>query len=129
MTPKALANIHKAAFPKSAWTAESFAQLLKNPTTQVLTRPNAFLIACVIPPEAEILTLAVAPEVRRTGLAAHMIEELKSQHTHIFLEVRADNRAAIQLYERSGFTLTGRRAGYYRATGQPPIDALLMAWS
>jgi ribosomal-protein-alanine N-acetyltransferase len=39
------------------------------------------------------------------------------------LEVRAGGAGAIALYEGLGFTVTGRRRGYYR---EPAEDALLM---
>ena len=41
----------------------------------------------------------------------------------VFLEVRADNRAATALYEGLGFTRTGLRRGYYR----DGADALVLA--
>ena len=46
----------------------------------------------------------------------------------IFLEVRAGNRAAIALYETSGFAAIGRRIAYYPPTHPqaPREDALVM---
>nr|MCU0626508.1 GNAT family N-acetyltransferase [Gemmatimonadaceae bacterium] len=41
----------------------------------------------------------------------------------IWLEVRVSNAAARALYERRGFTLVGRRRGYYR---KPVEDALVL---
>jgi ribosomal-protein-alanine N-acetyltransferase len=42
---------------------------------------------------------------------------------HVDLEVRADNAAAIRLYERHGFAPLGVRRGYYQPSG---ADALVM---
>ncbi len=43
-----------------------------------------------------------------------------------FLEVAADNAAALGLYRKAGFDAVGRRAAYYnRAKGQP-ADALVL---
>jgi ribosomal-protein-alanine N-acetyltransferase len=41
----------------------------------------------------------------------------------LYLEVRASNADAQRLYERLGFNVVGRRAGYYR---QPREDAIAM---
>jgi [ribosomal protein S18]-alanine N-acetyltransferase len=37
--------------------------------------------------------------------------------------VRADNSAALALYERAGFTVVNRRRGYYQPSG---TDAVIM---
>jgi ribosomal protein S18 acetylase RimI-like enzyme len=43
------------------------------------------------------------------------VERLRSSSiASCFLEVRPDNRAALELYCTLGFALTGRRRGYYR---------------
>jgi ribosomal protein S18 acetylase RimI-like enzyme len=41
----------------------------------------------------------------------------------VFLEVRADNDAAIALYDSEGFQTIDRRVGYYQPDG---VDALVM---
>jgi ribosomal-protein-alanine N-acetyltransferase len=43
--------------------------------------------------------------------------------TEGFLEVRASNRGAIDLYQKTGFVIEGIRKGYYDDTGE---DALIM---
>jgi len=76
------------------------------------------------PGEAEIMNLAVHPLARQRGIAASLLDALRRQLAGaIFLEVRASNRAARALYERSGFVLVGRRTNYYR---DPVDDALVM---
>jgi ribosomal-protein-alanine N-acetyltransferase len=68
--------------------------------------------------EAELLRLAVAPDRRRRRVASAVvmrgIEDLAALGCAVaFLEVRADNVAAIQFYERTGWTAAGRRPRYY----------------
>jgi ribosomal-protein-alanine N-acetyltransferase len=41
----------------------------------------------------------------------------------LLLEVHADNAAALAMYARRGFAVSGRRAGYY---ANPRGDAILM---
>jgi len=79
--------------------------------------------------EFEILELAVDPAVRRRGHASFLVASLLRQVTDaakrpVHLEVRESNAAAIALYTRSGFAVSGRRRSYYR---HPEEDALLMS--
>lgn len=115
-----LAALHATSFAEP-WSADSFATLLAQPgVIGWLTGdpPHGLLLARAAADEAEILTLAVLPELRRHGAGAGMVDEmlsiLKSGATQrVFLEVAADNAAALALYARKGFTPCGRRPGYY----------------
>ncbi len=76
----------------------------------------------------DIQTLAVSATRRRTGLGRAMLRALMAEAfqrgvSDIFLEVRADNEAAIALYSSEGFELLDRRVGYYQPDG---VDALVM---
>jgi ribosomal-protein-alanine N-acetyltransferase len=74
--------------------------------------------------EAEILNMAVAPEYRRTGLAMKLFEKAREQFNGAwYLEVRESNEAARKLYEKMGFTETGRIREYYQF---PPEGAVVM---
>jgi [ribosomal protein S18]-alanine N-acetyltransferase len=44
----------------------------------------------------------------------------------VFLEVEENNQPARRLYERLGFTVTGRRERYYREAGGQELNALIM---
>ena len=60
-------------------------------------------------------------------LRAAFEDLLMSPARKMFLEVAADNPAAIALYRKQGFAEIGRREGYFaRANGQP-ATALVMA--
>jgi ribosomal-protein-alanine N-acetyltransferase len=74
--------------------------------------------------ELHITTIAVRPEHRRRGHARALIGAALAAYpraTHMHLEVRPTNAAALALYESLGFRKTGRRRCYYGDE-----DALLM---
>ena len=78
--------------------------------------------------EGEITNIAVSPDFRRQGIGAKLLRAAVAQAQAweldcLFLEVRESNLPAIALYGRFGFTVNGRRPGYYQ---NPREDALLM---
>jgi ribosomal-protein-alanine acetyltransferase len=78
--------------------------------------------------DADIQTVAVAPEHRGKGLGRLLVEALLSEArqrlaSSVFLEVRADNDAARGLYTSLGFQEIDRRTGYYQPDG---VDAIVM---
>lgn len=136
MTPDALARLHSASFTQPPpWSAQSFAQLLAEPSCFVLTHmqgldPVALALFRVAADEAELLTLATAPHARRNGFARALLTE--GMHLArargactCFLEVAAPNFAARRLYEYAGFRPVGTRKAYYRAQGQTAVDAIV----
>ena len=94
------------------------------------TRLVGFAVASVIPPEAELESIAVAREFQRMGVARRLFEALTDELatcgvTEILLEVRASNTSASSLYRVLGFSETGRRRDYYV---HPIEDAVQMRW-
>ncbi|MGH9607318.1 MAG: ribosomal protein S18-alanine N-acetyltransferase [Terracidiphilus sp.] len=88
-----------------------------------------FAVTSLLPPQAELETIAVNPEARRRGIGSRLIaafvEELgRAEILEIFLEVRVSNRTAQAFYQALGFTQTGQRARYYI---DPIEDAVLMS--
>lgn len=83
-----------------------------------------YLIASVLFGEAELYRIAAVQGMRRSGIGTALLDALTgdSRAECVFLEVRASNAPAIALYEKAGFVMTGRRAGYYTL---PAEDALL----
>ena len=132
MTPEDMAALHGRCFTTPRpWSAAAFAALLADPLCFALTEPGALLLGRAVAGEAELLTLATAPEARRQGIAARLLAgflaeaQTRSAET-AFLEVAADNAAAIALYQAGGFATAGRRRGYYTRPDGPALDALVM---
>lgn len=125
----ALAVIHGASFPpREAWGADAIGIQLALPGGFGLFDPRGgMLLGRVMAGQAEVLTLAVAPAVRRQGIASSMLRNARQlvvtrRGCAIFLEVSTGNAAALALYRREGFAEVGRRRRYY-ADGS---DAVVM---
>ena len=84
---------------------------------------KAFLATQTVVDEMEITNLAVLPNSQRQGLASQLMQRLNTFSGSLFLEVRENNLAARQLYEKFGFTEFNRRKSYYT---NPLEDALLL---
>ncbi len=89
-----------------------------------------FLLLSLVADEAEILTLVVAANHRRRGIARALLEQAivtakASGAASLFLEVSTENTAACALYTTFGFEETGRRPGYYQS--ENGADAAVMA--
>jgi len=131
VTPEALATVHATAFERP-WDAAAFASLLAQPGVVALGEEDGFILIRSVLDEAEILTLAVRPEARRRGYGRSLVEA-SARHARavgadrLYLEVAEDNAAALALYQATGFTVTGRRPGYYARPDGPNMAAILLA--
>ncbi|SMH49097.1 GNAT family N-acetyltransferase [Maritimibacter sp. HL-12] len=131
MNPDALAAIHARAFSGArGWSAAEIAGLLDAPGGFVVTAAEGFALGRAVAGEAELLTIAVAPEHRRKGqgralLAGFEAEAAARGADAAFLEVAADNAAARALYTVSGWRETGRRKSYYPRPGGA-VDAITL---
>ena len=127
-----LAAIHAASFVNPRpWSAPELRALLDGTGAFLLAEPGGFLIGRAIADEAELLTLAVAPDRRRGGIGARLVAAFTAEARArgaetAFLEVAADNAAALALYRRHGFAQTGRRPRYYTDGPGAPVDALVL---
>ncbi len=91
----------------------------------------AYIIGRNIAPEGEIYRIATAVKFRRRGIAYRLLDycvkcEKGKGLECLFLEVRAGNTPAINLYKSYGFKDMGTRKNYYR---NPTEDAILMVRS
>jgi len=130
----ALAQIHAACFPDEAWDSSALATVLSMPATGghiACDETGAicgFLIEQCLGDIAEILTLGVAPDLRRRGIARALLGDCLDRVTargavRVVLEVAADNPAGLALYQSFGFERQGKRKDYYRRSGGPSVDA------
>jgi len=107
----------------SPWSRQNFADSISSGHIcvgiQVAEAWIAQAVFLIVTDTADLLIISVHPDwqgqgVGRTLLNA-MIENLGSRAKELFLEVRASNARAIQLYESCGFNCVGTRPGYYPA--------------
>ena len=122
-----------------AWDAESIVRLIEHPASSSfiaqIREPRAlagFVIGRIAADEAEVLSIGVAPEWQRRGIGRQMAEGLvraarRAEVKRLFLEVAADNDAAVALYEGLGFKIAGARKAYYQRAGRHNVDAVILA--
>lgn len=120
-----LADLHAKCFPHKPWAATDFADLKKS-GCDIIASQNGFIVYRVVADETEIITIGVAPDARRGGIAAAMLaiaenDASKRGAKKIFLEVAENNAAARALYEKNGYHTVGTRPKYYDG-----VDAIIM---
>jgi len=121
----AIAKLHAASF-KRGWGEDEFQTLLADRAI-VAHRATmgaaliGFILSRLVAGEAEILSVAIAPNCRGRGFARPLLDlhlrRLAGLGARaVFLEVDEGNAPANALYRRAGFRAVGRRAGYYDGT-------------
>ena len=130
-----LAQLHGASFHRG-WGEGEFEQMLRERNTLVHRLRQGrniigFAVSRMAADEAEILSIAVDPQHRGRGLSRNLLlthlGHLAGRGVRtVFLEVEENNQPARQLYDRAGFSVTGRRERYYKQPGGEPLNALLM---
>lgn len=126
--------IEEAVYP-FPWTRGIFDDCLNvGYTCRVLLHKEkiiAYSIISVAADESHLLTIVVADNEQNKGYGKKMLDEMirvakKNGANNMYLEVRASNKAAIQLYHQRGFNELGVRKDYYPAEGGRE-DALILA--
>lgn len=116
------------------WPERSFRfELTDNPASRCWVAEMdgkliGMVVAWLIVDEVHVATIATHPEFRRQGIArrllSHALRELRNEGAQSsFLEVRASNFAAQEMYRKFGYERSGLRPRYYRDNDE---DALLM---
>ena len=131
--PVLLAELHKVC-TDDPWDAPAMARLLGLPATAAFcaahgAEPCGLVLVRRAGEDCEILTIGVVPRMRNQGIGGALLRAACVWGAGIgarrlVLEVAFDNRAALRLYDKSGFKKCGRRPGYY--AGTPRRDALIL---
>jgi [ribosomal protein S18]-alanine N-acetyltransferase len=130
----ALLAIEHASFPRP-WSEASLREELGRSDRLWLVLAEATEVVAYagladLAGDAHVLTVAVAPDARRRGLARSLVRTLLAAGRERFgvsratLEVRESNVAARALYRACGFTEAGVRPGYY----QDDREAAVVLW-
>ncbi len=134
-----VAELEQQLFPDDSWNAESFWGELAGMSRDIRRYWVALRGSVVVGyagasrtgDSSDVQTIAVTPAERRSGMGRQLLQLMldwidtgqgSAGGSPTFLEVAADNSAAIALYESAGFAVTDTRAGYYRNG----VDALIM---
>lgn len=139
---QAIANLESMVQPQDAWGYQTIIELLEQDSMRTLIicdedkdkdkdKVIGYCLYHVIFEQAEILRIGTQPDYQRQGIASKLFavlnQELQRDDVEsLLLEVRADNAAAIALYEQQGLSVIHRRRGYYQSPHQVAIDALVM---
>ncbi len=129
-----LAGLETELFGTEAWSLESWwGELAGRPRREYVLAEDEGGVAGYAGLDhggevSDVMTIAVVPRARRTGLGRRLLEELidrsvRAGAERLLLEVRADNEAARGLYAARGFELLQTRRGYYPGG----VDALVLA--
>ncbi len=142
-----IAAMEQAAFA-DPWTPESVRGALLAPEYRIYVAETApacgslycgmtcgqapaavgYLIGRIAAGEAELMRVACDQSCRRQGIGGALLdlfvkEAAEAGAQEMFLEVRAGNVPAQQLYRKKGFVQAGIRKNYYR---HPQEDALVL---
>jgi [ribosomal protein S18]-alanine N-acetyltransferase len=130
----AIDRMERELFGEEAWSSEMFWSELAGEDSYYLValaagEPIGYGGLAVTGPDAYIQTVGVHGSAQRAGVGRRLMhalldEAVVRQADVCWLEVRADNDAAQQLYETLGFTHRGVRRGYYQPSG---VDAVVMS--
>jgi [ribosomal protein S18]-alanine N-acetyltransferase len=134
----AIMRLESGIFGSDAWSTASMRSELRSKNTYYLVAERldspglldgyAGLLAPAGAREGDIQTIAVAEGARRGGLGRTLVQTLVEEArrrgaTAVFLEVRADNPGAQNLYKKLGFVEIAVRPKYYQPDG---VDAIVM---
>ncbi len=131
----AIMVIEHSSFGLTAWPSDSMAlELAPNADRHYFVALDGELVVgyaginVVAGHQSNVMTIAVAESSRCRGLGRALMQKLidsaeSQKSVEIFLEVRADNPAAQNLYRSMGFEQIDIRRGYYKPEN---IDAVIM---
>lgn len=122
---EAIADLETDALGADAWSGGLVREgVVGNlPTIHYLVaaqdgRLDGYAVASVVADVAELQRIAVRPDVRRSGLASALLEEVvalgrEGRADRVLLEVRETNTVALAFYAARGFVEVHRRPRYF----------------
>jgi len=118
-----LVAIHKTSF-SPGWSVDDFTVHMDLATDNIIDITEngeicGFAVTRTAVDQAEILTIVIAPAHQRKGLGRTLLQLAETCVRDngadiMFLDVAADNVAALKLYKNNGYHQCGLRPGYYR---------------
>jgi ribosomal-protein-alanine N-acetyltransferase len=129
----AVVELDRIAF-SLPWPERSFRfEVADNPVArcwvaEVDDRLVGMVVAWLLVDEIHIATIATHPDFRRQGIGRKLLSHtlrraIEDGAQSSFLEVRASNLGAQEMYRQFGYEPTGRRKRYYKDNDE---DAILM---
>ena len=130
-----IAELEKENF-SDGWSLKSLKEEINNPDAcyyAVRDDENGIVVAAagmiISIDTADIMNVSVKEEYRRKGLASKLLDTLfeegrKKGVKDFTLEVRENNRAARELYEKKGFVFEGIRPNFY----SNPAEGAAIYW-
>jgi len=132
-----LVGMEKKLFSDSPWSMGQFKEEFKgvpksrfflvavDTENQIIGYAGALVVAPGV--EADLLTVGVLPEHQKQGIASAFMSELEDWSLEkgapaMMLEVAVENKPAISLYEKLGYSTISTRQNYYG----PALDAFVM---
>lgn len=125
-----LVKLHAASF-QQGWKESDFNDMFAVAGTMALVTEEGFAVVRQLGTEAEVLTFAVNPEVRRKGIGNALTEAMKdwlrqNNADSVFLEVRESNEPALNMYAKAGFVRISERKAYYSNQDGSRESAIVM---
>lgn len=126
-----IAEIERKSIPEP-WSEAAFSAALSDEKSVTLAAFSdsvlcGFITGVYLLDTADIYSVAVSEEYRKTGVGKRLLEEffsaLPNDVQAVNLEVRESNFPAINLYKKFGFEAVGLRKDFYR---EPRENAVLM---
>ena len=131
----ALIEIERASPTVAHWSPSEYQKLLasdargqrKTLVAEQEAQPVGFVVAKVVAGDWEIENIVVRANSQRQGIGEQLLSRLiqearRNGARQILLEVRSQNTAAKNLYNKCGFFVVGGRRAYYH---DPEDDAVL----
>lgn len=107
----------------TGWVAQDFSSSIEPPWLSLVAEADSILAGfiCIqhLHGEAQIATVTVRTEFRRSGIAGSLLKTATTELAKmgveaLYLEVSTANHGAIAFYNSHGFKAVGRRLRFYR---------------